>query len=203
MKQAFFFFCMGVWTVSLSACGIPAETNLLSGSSHADTAFSNTPSNDNLDDTTAGTKPASATIYIGTNGQFEEYPVKYTGICEENGLIPVTELFSAMADLTGWNLDLAAPISSNQEGITVTFANTYTLFSVPSNEDSHKDILQRDQMLLDSVKRTLQCWAIDPEIGDPNTLDIWFHGPDGGDLVLKEINITIASTEPYRIFPAG
>ena len=66
-----------------------------------------------------------------------------------------------------------------------------------------EDALERDRVVLDSVKRTLQCWAIDPELGDPDAVDIWFCGPGGGDLTLSGTEVTISSTEPYEGLPSS
>ncbi len=68
-------------------------------------------------------------------------------------------------------------------------------------QETQTEAVQQDQMVLDSVKRTLQCWAVDPELGDPDSVDVWFCGPDGGDLVLAGSGVTISSTEPYGEFP--
>ena len=114
-------------------------------------------------------------LYIGVGNQFAEYPVEYTGELDENGQIPPEEVLAAMASLTGWNLDLAEPIFSGKGGITVSFADTSALFAGPPEEQREEfhvyDALQLDQTILDSLKKTLQCWAVDPELGDPDQVE--------------------------------
>lgn len=45
----------------------------------------------------------TATLYIGMDGEFESYPVDYTGKLTPDWLI------EQISELTGWNLDLAEP----------------------------------------------------------------------------------------------
>ena len=98
-------------------------------------------------------KAASVTIYVGTDGEYAEFPVEYTGERLETGQVPVTEVLSAMAKITGWNLDLADQIYSGKGGITVTFADTCTLLTADvSEEGNQSETVQRDQLVLDSVK---------------------------------------------------
>ena len=82
--------------------------------------------------------------------------------------------------LTGWSLDLAEPIFSGKGGITVSFADTSALFVGPPEEQREEfrvyDALQLDQTILDSLKKTLQCWAVDPELG---TQTRWTSGSAG------------------------
>ena len=110
-----------------------------------------------------------------------------------------------MASLTGWNLDLAEPIFSGKGGITVSFADTSALFAGPPEEQREEfyvyDALQLDQTILDSLKKTLQCWAVDPELGDPDQVEVWFCGADGGDLALPGTGVTIPAAQPYEQFP--
>lgn len=141
----------------------------------------------------------TATLYIGMNDQFAEYPV------ETSEEITPTLLVEEMAKLTGWNLDLADEITSGKGGMTVIFADTSALFAGPPNPQKNEFHVfaadELDQKILDSVKKTLQNWAVVPGLGDPDSVDIYFCGPDGGDLVLENIGVTIPFTEPYRSFP--
>ncbi len=141
----------------------------------------------------------TATLYIGMDGQFSEYPL------ETSEEITPTLLVEEMARLTGWNLDLDDEVISGKGGITVTFADTCALFAGPP--DPQKDEFhvfaadELDRKILDSVKKTLQNWAVVPGLGDPDSVDIYFSAPGGGDLVLENIGVTIPFTEPYRSFP--
>lgn len=141
----------------------------------------------------------AATLYIGMDGQFQEYPLE-TG--EE---ITPRLLVEEIAKLTGWNLDLADEIASGKGGMTVLFGETSALFAGPPDpqkEEFHVfDSFQLDRTILDSIQKTLQTWAVVPGLGDPDSVDIYFCGPDGGDLVLENLGVTIPHTEPYQGFP--
>ena len=73
--------------------------------------------------------------------------------------------------------------------MTVLFGETSALFAGPPDpqkEEFHVfDSFQLDRTILDSIQKTLQTWAVVPGLGDPDSVDIYFCGPDGGDLVLE------------------
>lgn len=147
------------------------------------------------------------TLYIGTGDQFQQYQETYRGALNDLGMVPPEGVVAQMAELTGWNLDLAGDITTGKGGITVTFAETCALFSGPpqvQKDEFHVyDSYQLDQTILDSVKKTLQNWAVVPGKGDPDSVDIYYCGPDGKDLVLINSGWTISSTQPYDHFPQG
>lgn len=202
MRRTLFFLCIGACIIALAACG--ARAGQASGSVSSAGVSSAPPAQAEPDsDGSTQKKAASVTIYVGTDGEYAEFPVEYTGEHTEIGQVPAAEVLSAMAKITGWNLDLADQVYSGKGGITVTFADTCTLLSGGADGENQEETTQRDRMVLDSVKKTLQCWAVDPDLGDPDTVDIWFCGPDGGDLVLAGTGITLSSTEPYKNFPAA
>ena len=188
----------GLLTVALSACGGPLSMEEPAGGEDARSGSQALQSED-------GSDRSCAVLYIGVGNQFAEYPVEYTGELDENGQIPPEEVLAAMASLTGWNLDLAEPIFSGKGGITVSFADTSALFAGPPEEQREEfhvyDALQLDQTILDSLKKTLQCWAVDPELGDPDQVEVWFCGADGGDLALPGTGVTIPAAQPYEQFP--
>lgn len=194
-------------TVALSACGGPIAPETESPKVEVSSAGSaaSTQENPSGDGSADSAERVGAVLYIGIGNQFAEYPVEYTGELDENGQIPPEEVLAAMASLTGWSLDLAEPIFSGKGGITVSFAETAALFAGPPEEQREEfhvyDALQLDQTILDSVKKTLQCWAMDPELGDPDQVDIWFCGADGGDLKLPDTGVVIPADHPYEQFP--
>lgn len=149
----------------------------------------------------------AVTLYIGTGDQFQQYRETYQGALNDQGMVPPEGVVAEMAELTGWNLDLAGEITTGKGGITVTFAETCALFSGPpqvQKDEFHVyDSYQLDQTILDSVKKTLQNWAVVPGKGDPDSVDIYYCGPDGKDLVLINSGWTISSTQPYDHFPQG
>lgn len=140
----------------------------------------------------------TATLYIGMDGQFKEY------LLEAAEEITPEALVAGISELTGWNLDLAGEITDGKGGMTVMFAETSALFVGPPDPQKDEfrvfDAGQLDQTVLDSVQKTLQNWAVVPGVGDPDRVDIYFCDPDGGDLVLENIGVTIPHTEPYTRF---
>lgn len=149
----------------------------------------------------SGSQPGetrTAVLYIGMDGEFQEYPL------ETEGEVTPDELVAGISKLTGWNLDLAEEITSGKGGMTVMFAETSALFVGPPDPQADEfrvyEAGQLDRTILDSVQKTLQNWAVVPGLGDPDSVDIYFCGPDGGDLVLENIGVTIPHTEPYTGF---
>ena len=178
----------GLLTVALSACGGPFSMEETAG---GEGALSGSQALQSGDGSACSMERSCAVLYIGVGNQFAE--------------IPPEEVVSAMASLTGWSLDLAEPIFSGKGGITVSFADTSALFVGPPEEQREEfrvyDALQLDQTILDSLKKTLQCWAVDPELGDPDQVDVWFCGAEGGDLALPGTGVTIPAAQPYEQFP--
>ena len=71
------------------------------------------------------------TLYIGMDDHFQQYQEEYDGMLNEQGMVPAEGVVAEMAELTGWNLDLAGEITTGKVGITVTFGETCALFSGP------------------------------------------------------------------------
>ncbi len=137
----------------------------------------------------------TATLYVGTDGNFSEYPVSYTG-----ELTPVF-LISQLSELTGWNLDLADEVTSGKGGMTVSFAETSSIVTGPP-EPQNPDFFVYDSSqlittILDSVQRTLQYNFIDPNLGDPSNLDVYFN-LDGGNIVYPDSGREVNAYTPYE-----
>ena len=137
----------------------------------------------------------TATLYVGMDGTFSEYPVSYTG-----ELTPVF-LISQLSELTGWNLDLADEVTSGKGGMTVSFAETSSIVAGPP-EPQNPDFFVYDSSqlittILDSVQRTLQYNFIDPNLGDPSNLDVYFN-LDGGNIVYPDSGREIDAYTPYE-----
>ena len=137
----------------------------------------------------------TATLYVGMDGNFAEYPVSYTG-----ELTPVF-LISQLSELTGWNLDLADEVTSGKGGMTVSFAETSSIVTGPP-EPQNPDFFVYDSSqlittILDSVQRTLQYNFIDPNLGDPSNLDAYFN-LDGGNIVYPDSGREIDAYTPYE-----
>lgn len=222
MKKLWTIVCAGALLLALGACGAqPGAQNSQSGGV-SDSQQSSTPeeplpaqsgesSQSQTEDPQlqqAQADPARVvTLYIGAGDQFQQYEETYQGPLNDLGMVPAEGVVAEMAQLTGWNLDLAGEITTGKGGITVPFGENCALFTGPPEEQKDEfhmyDSYQLDQTILDSVKKTLQNWAVVPGKGDPDSVDVYYCGPDGKDLVLINSGWTISSTQPYEQFPQG
>lgn len=144
MKKLVPVFCAGALLFSLAACvGGETPTGSASGSpdpgtSAQEPAGSSPPPAVPVNRRTARPGGSQAqpqgteyTLYIGMDGTFQEYPMTYEGELDEQGLVPAEAMIAGMAELTGWNLDLADEITSGPGGMTVSFADTCSIFTGP------------------------------------------------------------------------
>ena len=188
-------------TLALTACGTP-DANTPSGesSSSGSSSSQSTPDGSGESSAPSDKTEATATLCIGMDGSFKEYPVSYTGDLTPGLLI------SEISKLTGWNLDLSDEITTGKGGMTVSFADTSALVVGPPDPQVEEffvyDSTELIQMVLDSVQRTLQQNFVDPELGDPASLDIYF-ALNGEDISVPGTDIVISHTEPYQGFPAA
>ena len=92
---------------------------------------------------------AAATLYIGYDGSFQEYPFETTEAITPEALV------QGIADLTGWDLTLADAITSGKGGMTVCFSSQCSLFTGPpaqQKEEFHMfDTYQLAATILGSV----------------------------------------------------
>ena len=139
---------------------------------------------------------AAATLYIGYDGSFQEYPFETTEAITPEALV------KGIADLTGWDLTLADAITSGKGGMTVCFSSQCSLFTGPPEQQKEEfhmfDTYQLAATILGSIQRTLQCYAIDPTLGDPSNLDIYYCMEGNQPLTISEINVTIPLETPYH-----
>lgn len=145
--------------------------------------------------TASDSKNVTATLYIGENGQFKEYPYTFSEKPTPNQLI------QAIADTTGWNLTLADVTTSGKGGMTVSFSKECALFTGPPQQQKEEfhmyDAEQLDRTILDSIQKTLQNNTIDSSLGDPSNLDIYYCMEGDKALELTNLNITIPMEQPY------
>lgn len=204
-------FCLAA---SLCACAGPDEAAVSSAPPAQETSSAIVPEEESTAEqasqepssaqSTAAASPESssseaevktATLYVGMSGEFKEYPVEYDG-----ELTPVF-LISQLSELTGWNLDLSDEVTSGKGGMTVSFAETSALVVGPPDPQTPDffvyDSRQLVLTILDSVQHTLQYNFVDPELGDPSTLDIYFT-LDGEAIVIPDTGETIDPYAPYQ-----
>ena len=134
-----------------------------------------------------------ATLYIGTEGNFKEYTVEIDSLSPEN-------LLKAMSELTDWNLDLAADITTGKGGMSVCLSNNSALFMGPPDPQKDEfhmfDTETLCHTILDSIKKTLQENFV-YEGGDPDSIDIYFYMDGEKPLTLETLGMRWSMEEPY------
>lgn len=142
-------------------------------------------------------KVSEQIIYITMDGGITYEEVVVTN---EGELTPEF-LIEQLAEITGWNLDLADEVTSGKGGMTVSFSKTSSLFvEVPEEQKEayfDLDAAQLSSAILDSIKHTLQYNFVDSNLGDPSTLDIYFCMEGDVELQLDLIEGRVPLTEPY------
>ena len=125
----------------------------------------------------------------------------YEGELDEQGLVPAEAMIAGMAELTGWNLDLADEITSGPGGMTVSFADTCSIFTGPPDpqkEEFHVyDAGELAATILDSIQHTLHYNFVDPEKGEPSSLDIYYCDAAGESITIPGLDVTIPMDTPY------
>ena len=136
----------------------------------------------------------NAVVYIGMEGDFHTFPVQI------DGEVTAEALIGAMAELTGWNLDLADAVTTGKGGATVCFAPTSSLFTGapdPQVEQFHVyDDVQLIASILDSVQATLQHFYVS-SLGDPSSMDIWYVGEGYTELTFPSVGARVPMDAPY------
>ena len=111
-------------------------------------------------------------LLVGTvRSGFTPYPIA------EEGPLTADQLIAELADLTGWNLDLAEPVTTGKGGMSVVFTKDCALVVGPPEQQKEEFLVYDNYSLvnwvLDSIEATLQNYfVLSP--GDPSALDIYF-----------------------------
>lgn len=138
----------------------------------------------------------TATLYIGTRaGGFTEYPLTY------QGELTAETLIQGIADLTGWDLTLAEPVTSGKGGMSVCLSRTCALFAGPPDPQKEEFYMfgldDLAPTLLDSIQKTLQ-EGFTGEGGDPDALDIWYYLEGEEPLALPGLELSWPIDRPYQ-----
>lgn len=174
-----------VLAAALSGCGpepkppasLPAQSGAASSSAGAQPAGSG--------------EEESGALYISLNGK------DYTRYDFEGENTP-EGLLEGIEELTGWKLSLSDGITDGKGGMTVAFSKDACLFTGPpevQKDEFHVyDVTQFTFSVLDSVQRTLQCWASPLR---PDSVDIYFCMETDQPLELEGLGVTWPLEQPY------
>ena len=135
------------------------------------------------------------TLYIGRGEDFQQVPHTFEGEPTPDALI------AAIAEETGWNLALAESVASGKGGMSVLFSKESALFTGFPDPQKEEYAVDGPQDLafhiLDSIQRTLQWNTINPQLGDPANLDVYFAVGGNEPLSWLEWGIELPLEEPY------
>lgn len=150
--------------------------------------------------TTEAEKPLIV-VSIGTKGSMKNYEY----FCEAAGPDSTSlswnasnpdadELIAIIADLTGWNLTLASPVSVSPGSFTIYFAEDSSIYTgAVDSAKSDFAITDRKQLattILDSIVENMNT-AYNEE------LTIYFAAADGSDIAVPGTDMTVSASEPY------
>lgn len=110
--------------------------------------------------------------------------------------LTVQKLLEGLAHETNWELSTAA-IKLRDQSCTIWWADSSSLFTgLPKQQNKEYIVFDRkdlDAAILDSVKTT-----ITENLG--LSYSVCYAGPNGGDLVLPGVNVTIPKDEPFSSY---
>lgn len=201
MKRILAITCAGALVLALASCSNgQGNTSSYAGSSGSSSSVSSSASGSGVSSSGSGVSSSTsesqkAMLYIGMDGQFQEYPLEY------DGEITPEVLVQSIAAVTGWNLDLESAVEGNGK-IVISFAETSVLYTgLPEEQKEEFKVetaAQLEQTILDSIQKTIQEW-VGTEDG---AAEVYFTAADGGDLALSGSGVTISADEPYTAFPS-
>lgn len=196
LKRILTLLLAGLLALSFAACGDGNSAGSAGSASSGQSSSSQSSTSSSKSSDKAG-----LTLRVGMDGKFTDYPWEYTGALNDAGVVPPAEAIAALGELTGWNLSLADEVTDGKGGMTITFSKNCVLFTGPPAEQKDEFRVygaeQLAPMVLDSIRQTLET-----NYGGTEGLNVYFCGPEGGDLVLENLGVTISSTQPYTAFPS-
>lgn len=200
MKKLITLLCAGALAASLVACGQsdpPAASQPDTPSPDPTGSVSQPKQPPAQPDGSGSQEPQgqTATLYIGMDDSFQEYPLAYEGELTPELLI------AGIADLTGWNLDLADAVTTGKDGMTVSLADTSSIFAGPPEEQKEQfhvyDVAELAASILDSIQHTLQYNFVDGQQGDPAALNIYYCNGQNENIVIPGLELSIPMDQPY------
>ncbi len=142
-------------------------------------------------------------LSIGTKDNLKSYDFTYeTATPDTAGLTwdannpDADTLIAIIAEVTGWNLHLAEPVSVSPGSFTIYFAEDSSIFT-GTVDSSKTDFAITDRKEL--VTTILDSIVANMNAAYNESLTIYFAAADGGDISIPEAGITISSSEPYTM----
>lgn len=135
---------------------------------------------------------AGTNLYISTGNQ------NYQNFSFTGSEVTPDTLVQGIADLTGWNLELADTITSGKGGMTVSFSGSSAIFSGPPEVQKDEfHVYDAESMVfavLDSIQMTLQNYASPV---NPSSVDIYFCMEGDVPITLDNLGVTLPMDQPY------
>ncbi|MBO4382740.1 MAG: hypothetical protein J5847_01465 [Clostridia bacterium] len=130
------------------------------------------------------------TLFIWNVDTYKQVTWKY------RDTLTVQKLLEGLQHETNWDLSTAA-VKLNDQKVTIWWSDRSSLYTgLPKQQNKEYLVFNRkdlDAAILDSVKTTLT-----ENLGLSYT--VCYAGPNGGDLTLPEVGVTIPADDPFSSF---
>lgn len=150
--------------------------------------------------TTEAPKPV-LTLSIGTKDELKNYDYIYevanpgsTSLTWDVSNPDADTLIAILAEVTGWNLNLAEPVSVTPGSFIISFAEDSSIYT-GAVDSSKPDFAITDRQKL--VTTILDSIVANMYTAYKESLTIYFTSADGSDISVPDAGITISASEPY------
>ena len=130
------------------------------------------------------------TLFIWNVDTYKQVTWKY------RDTLTVQKLLEGLQHETNWDLSTAA-VKYDDQDVTIRWSDRSSLYrGLPKQQNKEYLVFNRrdlDAAILDSVKTT-----ITENLGFSYT--VYYAGPNGGDLTLPEVGVTIPADDPFSSF---
>lgn len=195
MKRWSYLLLIAIISIFLAACSPNEEADSLSQKAATESAPKGTTEISNVQGEQGSSRSTERTLFVGMGDSFQEYPQAF-----DDAPTPDT-LIQAIAELTGWNLTLAEPVSVGKDGVTVVFSKDSAIYTgppEPQKEEFHVyDSYDLVCHILDSIQKTLQTNLTEPSLVDSADLAVYFAAEGNQPISLPDAGIEIPMDAPY------
>ena len=146
------------------------------------------------------TAPPILVLSVGTKENLKSYDYYYEygapgseTISWDSSNPDANALIAILADYTGWNLTLSAPVYVSPGNFSISFSEESSIYSGAASAKPDFSISDQKELvttILDSIVANMN-EAYHEE------LTIYFTAADGGDILVPGTDIVISSSEPY------